>query len=84
MSKVKKRDLTTDEAKLATKMLNENISLGKVARYFNTNKPSVLKSIGIWSTGQRETPDGKKYRMVRGRVIFEQGAFEIKDLPAKT
>lgn len=82
MAKSKKEELTTDEAKLATKMINEKVSLGRVARYFGKNKPTILKGIGIWNTGIRKMADGREYKMVRGRVIFiGKGAFEIKDLP---
>lgn len=91
MVRSKKADLTTEEAKLATKMMNERISLGRIARHFGRNKPTILKGIGIWNTGIRKLDDGRKYQMVRGRmdILPKSGerpkgqGFEIKDLPPK-
>lgn len=56
-----KRRLGTTEVALAKALLTAR-SLGQVARFFNTNKPSVLKSIGDW-----------KYKSQVWRGYFENG-----------
>lgn len=68
------KGLSIEDIKLATKMLNQKVSLGDVAKHFHTNKPGILKAIGIWNTEVRKftDPDWKdyKYQMIRGRVMI--------------
>lgn len=80
----KKKLLTTEEAKEATAMINSGMSWKKVAGYFGVNKPGLLKSVGLWMTGERKLKDGREYKMGRGRLIIKgEGAFQVKELPAK-
>ena len=69
----KKRRLSEEDAVRALEMLNNKISLGKIARQYGVNKPAILKSINLWNTEEKEIKsDGSRYIMKRGKMIILQ------------
>src|SRR5574337_594355 len=70
MAKSKKRDLSEGEAKQALTFKNMKWSLGKIARYFGVNKPTILKALDMWDSKEQTDSIGRKYIIKRGKVYI--------------
>lgn len=78
MGRSLKRKLSEIQGREATVMINKGSSLGKVARYFGVNKPTILKALGVWETGVVKLEGGREYQMKRGRMIIHGKGIDIK------
>lgn len=64
----KKRELSEADAKQALTFKNMGWSIGKVAKFFKVNKPTILKALNLWDEPEKEDPMGRKYIIRRGQV----------------
>ena len=67
---MKKRRLNDINQKMAVAMLQKGLSIGSIAKNFNTTKPSVLKSIHMWSVGTVNTKYGIGVKVHRGKPLL--------------
>ena len=70
MPKLKKRILNDYDVNIALRLLNGGESFGKVARHFGINKPSLKKSLDMWNTGMKTSPQGRNFKFTNGKMVI--------------
>ena len=79
-----KKDFQEVDIQTMLAMRDKGWSLKQIAKNYHTNKPSILKSLKLWDSGEQVMPDGRHYVITRGKPIILPQKDDVKEEMEKT